>query len=544
MTKPTLWNRVRSFFFTNDAGTTLANPSADFIQSLLGYPTASGKAVTRVTAVRCASFLSCVRMLSSDIAKYPLILRQTTTKGGRVIRTAPAIDEPLYPILKDCPNQWQTSYQLRFFLASQLLTAGNCFAQIIRDKKGDVLALNPLDAWRMTQKWDLSVPGKPVLYWIYADGQGSMRRFEQAELWHTVNLNIEGGGFEGSAIIALAKESLSVLIAAEETAGRNFANGLGMSGFISAPPDTPLTEPQAQSIVDRLKKDFSGSQNAGKFTLLPGGLKWENMSYNARDSQLLESRQWNAEEIARLMGGAPLLVKLGLGEKNSTYAASSAFLEDYHNTSLLPHCTALEQSIKRDLIDRKDWNRLEATHDTSVILAGSLKERAETYSLQIASGQLTPNEARVKEDMDTIEGADWLALSANCAVFDPLTKEIYIPGQDLPGKDEAEEPAPPTDPEVQPEQIPPKVPPTPPAPKKKPKAAVRLESIALSLAERVRRKEEKSGSVDQKFVAEVLNVPLDKATEYCAKRTSNEITNETATAFLVALVVGENDDQD
>src|SRR6202020_1792149 len=123
---------------------------------------------------------------------------------------------------------------------------------------------------------------------------------------------------EGSANIGLAKESLSVLAAAEETAGRNFANGLGMSGFISFAVDSPLTEPQAQGVVDRLKKDFSGSQNSGKFTILPGGGEWKNMTWNAKDSQLLESRQWNAQEIARVLGGAPLMVKLGLNETNST----------------------------------------------------------------------------------------------------------------------------------------------------------------------------------------------------------------------------------
>ena len=58
-------------------------------------------------------------------------------------------------------------------------------------------------------------------------------------------------------MIALGKEAISVLIAAEETAGRNFANGLGMGGFISFPVEGGPDESQAQNTVDRLKKDFS-----------------------------------------------------------------------------------------------------------------------------------------------------------------------------------------------------------------------------------------------------------------------------------------------
>src|SRR5580700_3615901 len=121
MQKLKLWDRVKSLVFTNDGSTsTLANPSADFMQAMMGWPTASGKPVTRQTAMRVSSFLSCVKMLSSDIAKYPLVLRETTTGPQGRIRTVPATQEPLYTLLKDCPNQWQTSYQMRFFLASQL----------------------------------------------------------------------------------------------------------------------------------------------------------------------------------------------------------------------------------------------------------------------------------------------------------------------------------------------------------------------------------------------------------------------------------------
>lgn len=67
--------------------------------------------------------------------------------------------------------------QMRFFLASQLIMSGNSFCQIIRNQAGEVLALQPLDAWRMTQKWDTSDPKNPILYWMFADYQGGLRRF-------------------------------------------------------------------------------------------------------------------------------------------------------------------------------------------------------------------------------------------------------------------------------------------------------------------------------------------------------------------------------
>jgi HK97 family phage portal protein len=507
---------------------TLANPSADFVQALLGFPTAAGKPVTKDTAIRVASFLAGVKVLASDIAKMPLLLRSRTVDGEGRVRTQPAIANPLYTLLKDCPNQWQTSYQMRWFLASQLIMASNCFCQIIRDQTGKIIALNPLDAWNMTQKWDLS-GSKPRAFWVYSDLFGNMREFQQSELWHTTSTNLQGNGMNGAAIVALAKEALSLLLAQEEVAGRNFANGLSMGGFLTLPPDTQVTEPEAQNIVDTLKKNFSGSQNAAKFSLLPGGVKFEKMAFNAQESQFLESRKWDAEEVTRLLGGAPLLVKLGMGQQSSTYASSSAFLEDYFQTSLMPHCVALEQSITRDLILPKDRATVYAKHDSNPILRGSLRERAETYEIQIRSGQMSPNEVRVLEDQDTVEGLDWYCLPANTAVFND--GEIYIPGQDVLSDDgkSIDPKNTPTAPDADPNST----------SDATPKTTARLLTIANSLAERVERKEAK-GTIDAKFISEVLACSLTDAEAYIQGRKDKSISDSDAHAVLVTLATKEN----
>src|SRR5258708_29929973 len=112
-----------------DGGTsTVADRSADLVQSLIGFPAAAGKPVTRATAIRVAAVLSCVKMLANDIAKMPLTLYETKLVDSRQ-RTQPAIDDPLYPLLKFVPNRWHTSYQMRWWIASQLVMNGNSFCQ-------------------------------------------------------------------------------------------------------------------------------------------------------------------------------------------------------------------------------------------------------------------------------------------------------------------------------------------------------------------------------------------------------------------------------
>jgi hypothetical protein len=239
---------------------------------------------------------------------------------------------------------------------------------------------------------------------------------------------------------------------------------------------------------------------------------------------------------------------MGLGEQNSTYASSSAFLDEYFNTSLLPFTTAIEQSITRDLIPRKKWGKLYAKHSADIILRGSPKERAETNQIRVNSWQLTPNEARLIEDLDTIEGGDFLCGPANGAIFNPVTGEFFIPGQKVPdaanpddanelagteGGEQGEQGGPDTASAGDGNTAPPTKPITPAKPGK---SKARLEAIAISLADRVIRKEQK-GKVDAKFVADVLNVSTEQAEAYATERTN--MTEAEARTALIELAIGE-----
>ena len=546
-------------FAGSGATSTFQFPSDDLIHALIGTPTAAGPPVTRETALRVAAYSSGVFQICNDYAPMPVILRETKKVKGRW-RTQEALDDPLYALLKFCPNQYQTAYELRWFMMSQLVMASNFYCQIQRDQAGDIIALMPLNAWHTHPWWDRSTNPPTLKYRYTGYLEGGDRVLNQDEIWHVSVTNLEGFGLEGTSKLMLGKEAISLLMAAEEVAGRNFANGLNMSGFLTYDnPEAAPDEVQVQSTLERLKKDYASSANAGKFTYIPG-MKFVPMSWNAKDSQLLDSRKWSEMEIVRMLGGAPLLVKLGLGEQNSTYASSSAFLESYWSSVLLPYATAIEQSITRDLIPKKKWTKLAAKHYPGVLLRGSPKERAETNQVLVNQGSMTLNESRAEEDRDSIEGGDVLVVAANSAIFDPTTGEWFIPGQKPPsaqdpdfadedkGTDESEDEAAAegddNDDEGQPTEAPipakpGKKPAAKPAPAKPNKAQARLTAMAESMADRVLRKEAK-GKIDAKFVADVLNIDLAAAEKYVEQR--KDLTEDQAKSALIALAIGDQHD--
>ena len=124
----------------------------------MGNSTA-GKPVTERSAMQMTAVYSCVRILSEAVAGLPLHLYRYKEDGGK----EKALDHPLYRLLHDEPNPEMSSFVFRETLMTHLLLWGNAYAQVIRNGKGEVIALYPLMPNRMTVDRD----GRGQLYYKY-----------------------------------------------------------------------------------------------------------------------------------------------------------------------------------------------------------------------------------------------------------------------------------------------------------------------------------------------------------------------------------------
>ena len=140
---------------------TNATAGSDY-RFLFGSST-SGKTVTERSAMQMTAVYSCVRILAEAVTGLPLHLYRYTDTGGK----EKAIDHPLYALLHDEPNPEMTSFVFRETLMTHLLLWGNAYAQIIRNGKGEVVALYPLMPNRMVVDRD----EHGHLYYTYYRGQ-------------------------------------------------------------------------------------------------------------------------------------------------------------------------------------------------------------------------------------------------------------------------------------------------------------------------------------------------------------------------------------
>ena len=126
----------------------------------------AGKRVNERSAMQMTAVYSCVRILAEAVAGLPLHLYHYKENGGK----EKAINHPLYLLLHDEPNPEMSSFVFRETLMTHLLLWGNAYAQIIRNGKGEVIALYPLMPDRMTVNRD----SNGQLYYEYTVGASSM----------------------------------------------------------------------------------------------------------------------------------------------------------------------------------------------------------------------------------------------------------------------------------------------------------------------------------------------------------------------------------
>lgn len=165
----------------------------------------SGKNVNERSAMQMTAVYSCVRILSEAVASLPLHVYKYNDEGGK----EKAVEHPLYFLLHDEPNPEMTSFVFRETLMTHLLLWGNAYAQIIRNGKGEIVALYPLMPNRMTVDRD----DKGQLYYQYNTSKddaptmnGSMVNLKLADVLHIPGLGFDG--LVGYSPIAMAKNAM------------------------------------------------------------------------------------------------------------------------------------------------------------------------------------------------------------------------------------------------------------------------------------------------------------------------------------------------
>ena len=311
----------------------------------------AGKCVTERSAMQMTAVYACVRILSEAVAGLPLHLYKYNSNGSK----EKAVEHPLYFLLHDEPNSEMTSFVFRETLMTHLLLWGNAYAQIIRNGKGDVVALYPLMPNRMSVDRDKN----GNLYYQYNTSsddartmKGATVRLSPYEVLHIAGLGFDG--LVGYSPIAMAKNAIGLAIAAEEYGSKFYANGASPSGVL----EHPGTLKDPSKVRDSWNAAFSGSGNSHRVAVLEEGLKY----------------------------------------------------------TLEPWIVRWEQSISRSLLSRNEKSSYFVKFNVDGLLRGDYASRMSGYATARQNGWMSANDLRELENLDRIpteKGGDLYLVNGN-----------------------------------------------------------------------------------------------------------------------------------
>ncbi len=334
------------------------------------------------------SVFACIRVLGETVAGLPLITYRETRNGGRERAT----NHPLYRVLRRQPNPEMTAFEFEELMTSHCAGWGNAYAQIILDGAGRVRELWPLRPDRMS----VERKGGEIRY-TYLQQNGQEVPLAWWQVHHRRAMVMDG--LTGMSPLRVAMLAVSLGMATEEFGARFFAQG-AKPGFILSHP-SQLTDKAWERLEARW--NAGGGENAHKVKIIEEGMTVEKIGIPPEEAQFLETRRFQAQEIARLFRMPPH--KIGLLE-NATFSNIEHQAIEFVTDTIRPWLIRNEQAMYRDLLSENEQVAIYFEYLVDGLLRGDTASRYQSYSVARQWGWLSANDIRRMENMPPIDGGD------------------------------------------------------------------------------------------------------------------------------------------
>jgi HK97 family phage portal protein len=388
------------------------DPNEERFWAALAPAAASGMSVSPETALRISAVWACVGLLAETIASLPFVMFKRLADGGRERDPSHA----LYRLLHNQPNAWQTAFEFREMLTAHALLRGNGYAEIVPGVSGAVEQLIPNHPDRVRVE---DLPGGGFRYQV-KQGDGSERPVNAEDMFHLRGLSLDG--VTGLSVVAYARESMGLSLAAERYGARFFGNDTRPGGILKK--EGKLSPEAAKRLKDTWESAHAGVGNSHRVAVLEEGLEWQQIGMAPEDAQFLQTREFQAEDVARWFRVPPHMI--GLTSKATSWGSGIEQLSMAFVTyTLLPWLQRWQQCVSRDLITKPDEHFAEFVVDG--LLRGDTKSRYGAYAVGRQWGWLSVNDIRRLENMNPIgESGDQYLRPLNMVdAADPLPEEDH-----------------------------------------------------------------------------------------------------------------------
>lgn len=381
-----------------------AVPSSSVVRGSDGYsmfaiPNNAGVPVTESTVMNVSAVYACIQLISGAMASLPLPIYERTKTGRQ------RVDHPLWWLLNEQPlPRCSASTFWRYMMTSKLLH-GDGFALIKRKSafSPEIVSITP---WHPLAV-NVYLNGDRLAYQFinYIGGQGiESQMYDQDDVLH-----FTGVGFNGLRSVSPLRHALrnaaGIALAADKYSAE-FFSASAKPEIVIKTEMAKLSAEQKDLIIDAWKSIQQGDRT--RPGVLGAGMSLQELTINAEEAQLLQSRMFQIEDIARIYGVPPFMI----GHTQNTTSWGSGVEQmgiGFVKYTLSQHIVDAEQEINRKLfLTEKNF----CEFNTAGLERGDIKTRNESYRIGLGrAGEpawLTVNEVRLAENLPPIDGGNVL----------------------------------------------------------------------------------------------------------------------------------------
>ena len=395
--------------------------------------------VNEVTALSYTAVWSAVLQLSSAVGALPVELVKEISKGKQELLTK----HPLYFLLHLMPNPEMTTMLFREALVGQMLLYGACFAEKQFDTNGNVVALWPLQSRYMNvirRNGELFYRYHPGNENNVADEGGSNQSIiflPRERVLHIPYLT--ANGIAHYAPIEETKEAIALGMALEDYASMYFKNNAKPAAVIEIPGG--LSDKAAENFKASWNLQTEGLDNAHRTAILEEGIKLHEYGSTPRNSQSIEQREFQLDEVARIFNMPPHMLK---NLKRATYSNIEQQMREFVMLTLNQLVVRMEQNYTIQLLKESEYrNNTYFKHNLSALLRGDTKDRWNSYAKGFNMGVWAPNDILMMEDHNTYDGGDdhyvQVAMQRVGDINDNTELDLALKQKQIEGMDKSQE---------------------------------------------------------------------------------------------------------
>ena len=362
-------------------------------------------------ALQVSTVWACVTLLVETISSLPLVTYGNKPGGGREALKG----TPLYDLFHDKPNRQQTAMQFWSSMILNLTLRGNAYARIARNATGDVIALLPLTADQV----NVIKPEDGSLIYEYSTEKTSLI-YKEEDILHIFSM---GNGMVGMSPLDYMRASVGLAISAQDHTNKTFRKNARRPGILMS--NSVLTPEQRVALKQNFGDITTGASK--ELYILEAQFKFDPLGMSPADIQLLESRQFAVQDLARWFGVPSVLINDN-AESSSLGSSVYEIIQAFYKLRLAPKLTTIEQAIhKRVLTAKQRAEGVTVEFNLDAFLRSSPSDRMEINAKAVQNGLRTRNECRAKDNLQPLDGGDVLTAQSNLLPMDKLGESLGAP---------------------------------------------------------------------------------------------------------------------